>query len=598
MVDPLSVLGAAVGVTSLIIQLTDECVKGHGILRYRTQVNNLQGFYLYHEAANLPQTHRYILVRLHIEQQRFLHFALEAGILNADGVICSTLQVNRSLLLAILAEIKVLFERYAKANGRYEKVVDRSNVDWDDHSELDNDLMSLLCTTMGDNIQAIRGSPAAKRSEAINRVRGIGKSVAQTAKNLRSIVVELKRLVWAVVDKESFEQLISKLDSLNLFLIALLDSSQFRRLQDSMTTAYLEILQLRNDLGDLTALIGALAPPVKNQQSLPTGTVAFENNALSQVVAEEAATQENKKIYLRRLAEIKIHFTKISELNDNALQSSDFSKFISDSLPLSDFDLIEASIESENLQQRTRTTYQGRRFWIEWKDTLTNTAIRPDYEQIRWRIGLLTDLLRSAKPGNFRAAPCLGYIEIADMDDTSQIGIVFEEPSIFGATLEIITLRELLERQTLERQTQPSLSARTALCATLARCVHSLHGVNWLHKVIRAENIIFFSASGLPNLSEPFVSGFKLSRPSIMDQFTEKPRFEAFKDIYRHPYAQSSQADGNYRKSYDIYSLGVVMIEIALWKHIEDVVGLENLPRVKPSTLREVQPWLLEKPST
>lgn len=26
--DPLSVLGAAVGVTSLIIQLTDECVKG------------------------------------------------------------------------------------------------------------------------------------------------------------------------------------------------------------------------------------------------------------------------------------------------------------------------------------------------------------------------------------------------------------------------------------------------------------------------------------------------------------------------------------------------------------------------------------------
>jgi hypothetical protein len=83
-----------------------------------------------------------------------------------------------------------------------------------------------------------------------------------------------------------------------------------------------------------------------------------------------------------------------------------------------------------------------------------------------------------------------------------------------------------------------------------------------------------------------------------MDQFTEKPRFEASKDIYRHPYAQSSHADGNYRKSYDIYSLGVVMIEIALWKHIEDVVGLENLPRVKPSTLREVQPWLLGKPST
>lgn len=28
MADPLSILGAAAGVTSLIIQLTDECVKG------------------------------------------------------------------------------------------------------------------------------------------------------------------------------------------------------------------------------------------------------------------------------------------------------------------------------------------------------------------------------------------------------------------------------------------------------------------------------------------------------------------------------------------------------------------------------------------
>jgi len=32
--DPLSVLGAAVGVTSLIIQLADGCVKGLDVLEY------------------------------------------------------------------------------------------------------------------------------------------------------------------------------------------------------------------------------------------------------------------------------------------------------------------------------------------------------------------------------------------------------------------------------------------------------------------------------------------------------------------------------------------------------------------------------------
>ena len=45
-------------------------------------------------------------MRLQIEQQRFLNFGLEAGILFEDRVICGTLQANRSLLLAVLAEIK------------------------------------------------------------------------------------------------------------------------------------------------------------------------------------------------------------------------------------------------------------------------------------------------------------------------------------------------------------------------------------------------------------------------------------------------------------------------------------------------------------
>lgn len=84
-------------------------------------------------------------MRLHIEQRRFLNFAFEAGLLNVDGVVCSTLQVNRSLLLAILAEIKLLFESFAAANGKYEREVAYSLVNWADHSYPELDLMSFLC---------------------------------------------------------------------------------------------------------------------------------------------------------------------------------------------------------------------------------------------------------------------------------------------------------------------------------------------------------------------------------------------------------------------------------------------------------------------
>jgi len=92
------------------------------------------------------------------------------------------------------------------------------------------------------------------------------------------------------------------------------------------------------------------------------------------------------------------------------------------------------------------------------------------------------------------------------------------------------------------------------------------------------------------------VSGFEMSRPSTAYEMTEKPTFDPFADIYRHPHAQSGQTDGNYRKSYDLYSLGIVLVEIAFWRRIENVIGIESLAIMKPSALGEVQSWLLGKP--
>lgn len=525
-------------------------------------------------------------MRLHIEQQRFLNFALEAGVLNKDTVICSALQVNRSLLLAVLAEIKALFENFAIANGRYENLVEKSDIDWNDHLEPEDSLMNLLCITANDHVQSKTAKPASRRAEAAGRIRGIGKSITETAKNLRTIVVEPKHLVWAALDKNSFEAFISKISDLNSFLITLLDSSQLRRLRESMDTTYLEILQLRNDIVDLTALVQALSPAAEHQ--LPGADQM--SNTLSQAVVEEQAAQDKKKNYLKCLAEVKIQLTKMNDL-DHIAAMPDLYQFVNGQLTLKDFQFEEDIREPKNLQQRTRAIYRGRSVWIEWKEIPAGSALSPDDVQTQYRMGLLTNLLRSVKPDGFMAAPCLGYVKVTDEDNVTHFGIVFEGPS--AAESKITNLRELLGQTP-----KPSLSARIALCAALARCLHSLHAVNWLHKALRSDNIIFFSSSPSPHLDAPYVSGFELSRPSIMDEWSEKPGSEPAKDMYRHPNAQSSQADGSYRKSYDMYSLGVVMTEIALWKPVEEVIGLENLRRAKPSTLRRIQPKLLKKSST
>ena len=202
----------------------------------------------------------------------------------------------------------------------------------------------------------------------------------------------------------------------------------------------------------------------------------------------------------------------------------------------------------------------------------------------------MTELLRAVKPDGFRTAPCLGYVRIVESDYQTRFGIVFEKLLTDSVQSDIITLRDLLGQNS-----KPSLNRRISLCAVIAHYIHSFHAVNWLHKALRPDNIIFFSSSGPPDLRAPFVSGFELSRPSIIDQMTEKPAFDPSKDIYRHPNTQSGQTDGNYRKSYDIYSLGVVLIEIALWQRVEDIVGFHNLSEAKPRVLREIQSWLLGK---
>ncbi|KAL8740202.1 MAG: hypothetical protein Q9190_007071 [Brigantiaea leucoxantha] len=337
---------------------------------------------------------------------------LEAGILYVDGVICGTLQINRHVLIAVLAEVKELLKNYAVTNGKYEKVVAPADLVSDNYKE----------------------------------------------------------------EQET----------------------------------------------DLTA---------ENQQTSLHGNLGSENSPLSQTVAEETAAQEKRKKYLKQLVEIKIQSTRLSQPNSKTIGTSDSQT----PLPLGEFVFAEGTLKDNAPQQRTSAMYQGASVWIEWKDIPANNELGPESEQIERRIGLLTDLLRSVKPDRFRAPPCLGYVTIVISDYLTRSGIVFEKPTTDREQCDIVTLRDLLGQIS-----KPSLSRRISLCAVVARCIHSFHAVNWLYKALRADNIVFFSSPRLINLNAPFLTGFELSRPSIIDQMTEKPTFDPSKDVYRHPNAQSS----------------------------------------------------------
>jgi hypothetical protein len=564
-----------------------------------------RGYQYFSEAARMPHEYRYLRIKLQIEQQRFLNFALESGILHADGAISTTLQVNRSLLLALLAEIKTLLEKYAATNGKYERILRQGETTHSNNEESEVDLMALLCLSSVEN-DPTTSEAKGERDNYLKKIGSLGKCITRPSKTLRKIIIEPKRLVWATFGKEEFHELALRLEHLNSFLIALLDASQSKRLQDAMNASYLEILQIRNDVKSLTGLVEALSQEDRDNKKSEVATIPRANSdPLSAAMAEENATQEKQKKYLKRLAEIKIQYTRMdSGLSDDSTASTLFTP-VKRALDLSHFAF---SVEEWNRRRRTNADYQGRSVWIEWKDLPLNHMGPNSTPAIENRIQLLTELLCGEKPEGFRSPPCVGYVKstpdhevvksIASRETVkstasfkTRYGIVFEKPPRVGAAMKPVTLYQLLEDYPRPR---PSLSARISLCATLSECLYSFHAVNWLHKGLSSNNILFFAHDSIfPDLSAPYVSGFELSRPNSLVEMTERPAFDASQDIYRHPSAQSGLQANNFRKAYDMYSLGIVLIEVATWERIDKIMGFENLDEIMPRQLREVRPRLL-----
>jgi hypothetical protein len=540
----------------------------------------------------MPQEYRYLRIKLQIEQQRFLNFALEGGILHAGGTISTTLQVNRSLLLALLAEIKTLLEKYAATNGKYEQILRQGESTHHNDEESQVDLMALLFLSSFED-DPTTNEPEGGGSNYLKRIGNLGKGIARSGKNLRKIIMEPKRLVWAAFDKDEFQELALRLEHLNSFLIALLDASQTKRLQDAMNTSYMEILQIRNDIKSLTVLVEALGREDRDSTMSKVSRITRANSGpLSTAMAEENATQEKQKEYLKRMAEIKIQYTRMdSGLSDDSTASTLFTS-VKGALDLSHFTF---NVDEWNRLRRTNADYHGRSVWIEWKDVPSNHAGLNSTPTIENRIQLLTELLCGEKPEGFRSPPCVGYVK-STANFKTRYGIVFEKPPKIGSAMKPFTLYQLLKDNPRSR---PSLSARISLCATLSECLHSFHAVNWLHKGLRSNNILFFAQdSTFPDLSMSYVSGFELSRPNSLVEMTERPAFDASQDIYRHPSAQSGLQANNFRKSYDMYSLGIVLIEVATWERIDEIMGFENLDKVRPQQLREVKARLLGYQST
>jgi hypothetical protein len=115
------------------------------------------------------------------------------------------------------------------------------------------------------------------------------------------------------------------------------------------------------------------------------------------------------------------------------------------------------------------------------------------------------------------------------------------------------------------------LDQRFRLADRLATAVLYVHSGHFVHKHIKPENIIVFTTSETQKfpqtLGTPFLVGFDRSR--LQQGGTKKRGDDILTDsVYQHPKRWGVTAEDRFTILHDIYSLGVVLLELGLWKPI------------------------------
>lgn len=247
-----------------------------------------------------------------------------------------------------------------------------------------------------------------------------------------------------------------------------------------------------------------------------------------------------------------------------------------------------------------------RRVWVEWKSEALDpfgVARGLDPGTLR-RLEAAVSLLREGEvTAQFRVPKCLGYYQGRDEMTKRRYGLVFEMPCGAHADSGPLSLRDLITDR--DRAT-PSLTSRVRLMRRLVELVEKLHAVDWLHKDLRSDNVIFFQLgtggendSKSVDFGEPYLSRFDYSRPAGSASISEGPGISLADDLYRHPDIQRSNSDGStrrrFRKRHDVYSLGLTLTEIAYWKSLESIIGISRLQDLKPEDVLGVREVLLSQ---
>ncbi|RDW66131.1 hypothetical protein BP6252_09766 [Coleophoma cylindrospora] len=552
-------------------------------------------------AKDLPKDSQYLNLRLRMEQQRLFAWSETSGLLDLDSSDekkireSNTFMVHRTTILDLLVQIKCLFEEFEKAQRR------------NGYLQISPDP---IVSDGGFDTDPGKDSSSAHVPLSEKRKNFIIKAMKAVTTNATDSLSEgRRRLAWAAFRKGDFEALLQRFATLNDNMTDILDARLQVEIHRTTEDTNRGVLQLHKNIASLHQLVLAL-------------NIKMEAHAFPIMQRSTPANDASGLRLLAQLAKFKAFNESIDAEHEDPGLSKEMASILQLGRPNADkqsiridrssITLLSPSSLGELGSVRSGAVYEhhGKKemVWIEWKEYDYQGKGAPSPPPlIIDRVQKLAALLHhTPKPEAFRVPHCIGYFDNAtrrgsiesvsdsEGDDESEpkIGFVFERPSDddIASTATPISLLELLTSSS-----KPRVTERIHVAYAIANCLLYLHSVNWLHKGLRSHNIVFFpTKNNKINYKKPYLSGFDFARPARADEMTEVPGDIPEYNMYRHP---STQGTGfgpreSFRKSFDIYSLGVVLAELAHWTTIDKVLGIQG---GKLSATRSIRETLLRE---